>query len=787
MKENQLSPFVRPVPQHLQVTEQGALDPNFGYTAEAELRQYYQIFFKYRFVIAGMALAGAILSLVYAFLTTPQYTAESKIKISTYEPVLSATKIEDVLQQKSRESGYLETQVQEITSFSLADRVLQDKSLRDLIFQEQDSRHGIFSFIFGSEDRAKKKEFVTGYTSPISEIKYYIDLIKVNPVRRTSLVSILATTDKPDLSAKIANAHASAYIDWVRTARVEQQSAGLKFLKGQAEELKEKVAGLEREMADYAEENSIVAVNKDENIVAQRMAQLNKLQTDVNAERLEAENLYKEAERALTSDSAGFDDSSTQTMRSKLAELEAEYGNLSSKFLPTYPKMQQTKAEIDNLKRSIDGQRKQIVMGLKAKFLAAQEKEKNVREELDQQKSRAFELSKKQVQYNILNRELDSSRELLQNVLRQIKETTLAVESNASNVSIVDYAMTPKFASFPKKKLFLLGGLIVGLGLGTALALLLAYIDNTFRTPEQITSMLSLPSLGVVPSFSIDDKLGLPTAEIDASVAITSHEGGGLEEVSSEGDINQNSAITLYNSLQVPLVYVDRPKSLAAEAYRTIRTGILLSQAGHPPRTILVTSAQSSEGKTTTASNLAATLASTGGNVLLIDADLRRPAVHKYFGLERGLLGVVEVLTGQVSLDDAIVPEVVTRVSILPSGRIPPNPAELLGSPEMQQLIKHLSERYDYVIVDCPPVLPVTDTVILSRYVDGVVLVVKAGVTPRRVVTDAKNRLRHVGAHLLGTVLNNVNVTGGDYYYYNRYYYSYYSEEQSSSKSTKAA
>jgi capsular exopolysaccharide synthesis family protein len=305
------------------------------------------------------------------------------------------------------------------------------------------------------------------------------------------------------------------------------------------------------------------------------------------------------------------------------------------------------------------------------------------------------------------------------------------------------------------------------------LALLLNYLDNTVRTPDDIVSVLHSVNLGVVPSFDLEgvlkstpnsrvvdpeDTLNNPLQSSELSPALASKEG------------------------LLPVVFLQDPRSLAAEAYRTIRTGILLSQAGEPPRSILITSGQPSEGKTTSCINLAVSLASNGSRVILIDADLRRPSLHKGLGLTEQIPGLTEVITGQSSLEAVIRTDVMKRLSVITAGSIPPNPAELLGSIEMQNLLHKLGDMYDFVLIDSPPVLAVTDSVILSRYVDGVVLIVRAASTPRRVVKDAKNRLTHVGARVLGLVLNDVNIHGGDYYYYNRYYYSYYYAEDANKR-----
>ncbi len=783
--------FIRPIPANLPRSSEPSYElDGGGQEQEVQLREYFRILLKYRVLIAACMGVGLILALIYAFTVTPLYTAASTLRISTYEPVLTSTKIEDMLQDRSRESTYLETQVQELKSFSLADKVLEDPSIRAKL--DGSSSTGFWALLFGSGDPAPVDTSSVdqaayavdyagapvGYRAPVKLIRKYIGLVDIRPVRRTSLVGIGVTAEDPDLAAYLANRHATSYIEWVRTTRVEQQARGLTFLRAQSDELREKVIGLEREAADYAEANSIVAVNKDENITAQRMSQLNRLLTEATAKRIEFENIFNEAESGLKSPSAGFDDGSTQSMRAELAKLEGELQQLRAKYTDQYPRVQQVRSQIEGLRASVEGARRQTVTGLRSKMQAAQEEEKNLREELDQQKSQAFELAKRQVQYNVLNRELTSSREMLESVLRQIKETSIAVESNASNVSVVDLAIPPNDPSFPRKWLLIVVGLGVGLAAGLGLSFLLNYLDNTVRTPEDLTQVLRIPSLGVVPSFELEM---IGKGEFEDSESFAEDGGGdGLASRNGRGGSPMAPVVASEGNVPAQIAFLSDPRSLAAEAYRSIRTGILLSQAGEPPRTLLVTSAQSSEGKTTSSINLAASLASAGGRVALIDADLRRPSVHRQFGIESNVPGLVEVITGAASLADVIVPDVVKRVHLIRSGKIPPNPAELLGSLEMASVIDELAQHFDYVIIDSPPILPVTDSVILSRYVDGVVLVIRGASTPRRVIKDARDRLRAVGARFLGAILNDVDVTAGDYYYYNRYYQAYYRSDEGS-------
>lgn len=741
---------------------------------EPELRRYLKVLIKYRMVVAVVIVAAILLALIYAVTRTPIYVAGSKVRISTYEPILTATKIEDMLQEKSKDTNYLQTQLEEMKSYSLADQVLDDPAVRSAM--EKNRRRGLgwspLSW-FSASTRTDDEQYTVGpYRNPVALLKEYLDAIAVQPVRRTSLVTIQASSPSAEYAALFANKHAENYIEWVRRTRIEQQSRGLRFLRAQADELREKVADLEREMADYAESHSIVALNKDENITVQKMSQLNQLLTQATARRIETQKIYEESLKEFGNSGGGFEDTASQTMRSELARLESEYGELSAKYTPEYPRMKQLRAQIAEMKSAVQRSRQQSIIALKSRAESALEEERQLREELELQKSQAFELSKKQVQYNVISREVQSSRELLENVLRQIKETSLAVESNATNVSVVDFAAVPENPAYPRKRMLVLGGALAGVLLGIGLAFLLNYLDNTLRTPEDLSALLQIPSLGVVPSFSIEPSV-LPLPGGSASGGAGAASGGG--PTSKDRAARDTSPITLgEEDAELPIVYLNDPKSLASEAYRTIRTGILLSQAGEPPRVILVSSAQSSEGKTTSSINLAVSLASAGGQVVIMDCDLRRPSLSKHFRLEGSRPGVVEILTGQCSVDESLITGLVKRLSIIPSGCIPPNPAELLGSHEMAVLIDELAERFDYVIIDSPPVLPVTDSVLLSRFADGVVLVVRGGATPKKVALDAKKRLEAIGARILGAVLNDVDLTSGDYYYYNRYYYSYY-------------
>lgn len=743
-----------------------------------DILSHLKILNKYRGLIISICFFSILIGLVYGFVATPKYSAYSTIQIENYEPVLMSGNIEEMLKRGTNDQKYIETKIEELKSLSVADIVLDDPRIFKSIKADFEKK-GIFSFlnIFGGSARKVAK---SKYKHEVKYLKSYIERVSVQPIKKTTLIELHVLSKDPALAEYMANKHAEAYIDWVRDNRVERQASGLKFLTQEKAKIKRKIATIEREMADYAEENSIVAVNENENVVMSKVSKLNEMLVNATRKRIESEKTYEQALSAKDEGVAAFDDETIQELRAQLATLQSKRSQLLNKYTKNYPKVKEITAEISGLVSAITNHEKKLLRGLKIKAASAKQEEENLKEELEQQESNAFELSKKQVKYNSLKRDADTQRELLKNISSQIEETSLAVESGTSNLSIVDFATAPLEPKYPRKKFILVISALLGLMSGVALALLINVFDNKIHTPEEIENSLQLPNLGVVPKFEIEqrdqrlleNKPQRQKPDIDENLEEvitkdleTQERSGGI--IASGGNSN----------LEIEIEFIKQPMSLASEAYRTIRTGILLSQAGEPPKTIMFTSAQSSEGKTTLASNIAASLASSGAQVAIVDCDLRRPSITKVFNSTTSDLGLSEILTGQCELNDAVQRNKLPNMHLIPCGKIPPNPAELLGSKEMKELIQDLERTFDYVIVDTPPVLPVTDAVLLSKLVDGVMFVVRGELTPKKVAQDAKNKLLSVGARVLGTVLNNVDIKKRAYGYYNKYHYAYYEQE----------
>ncbi len=757
------------------------------------IADYLRILVIHKRLILTVALILVALTTIYNYLATPLYTAETEISIGAYSPTVTGTSFEESIAKQTEKQDYLETQVKLIERLTLADKMLADKELGQKIITYINSRTsivgsiiGAFTNLFSSKDAGDSQEAESGssYQHPIGLLKSYLGLISISPVKRTFLVKISATTSDPKLSASIANTHSQNFIELAKEEKQKTALTNLVFLRSQADELASKVAVIEQDIAKYAEENSIIALNQDENIVLRKMSELNQLLTEATGKRIKSEAAFNEAKEggnisSNTNDSRGLED-----LKLRLRNKEGEYANLGQKFKPAYPAMIQLKAEIESLKGSLKNQEKLMLRTAEAQYKSDLASEEELKRELEMQKSKAFDLSRRSVKYNSMKREFDSVRDLHQSVLRQLKEAQIGAESEVNNITLSDKAAIPQGHSSPKRPRNILLSLFLGPILGFLLALLLEVLNNTIETSDQVQKILRLPSLGVIPSFNSEGSTDQPEALMALThkdkLAIGNQEG----EPKNDAPTNDIVAVPLSHQVENSLVTVSAPFSATSEAFRAVRTSILLSSADNPPRIVLVTSSRKGEGKTTLSSNLALTIAGTVKSLVLIDSDLRRSAVHKHFGIPKDAPGLVEYLTGMCTLEEVIHQTQHAKLSVIPSGIKPPNPAELLGSKKMADLLQILKEKFEFVLVDSPPVLPVTDAVLLSRVVDGVIMVIRGQKTEQNIARDACNKITQVGGKILGVILNGVDVKKGKHhYYYKDSYTEYYGEDVEVKKS----
>jgi polysaccharide biosynthesis transport protein len=741
---------------------------------EKPWESYLDILSRFRKLIIAVTAVVFLISLFFAFTAQKYFTASSVVRISTHTPVLPGTAGEDVIRQQTSEENYFATQVEEIKSLPLADAVLSDPEVaQDLeaLFSRPPSLGERIKYYSnpknwiprGSEssssvsDSFSQQEGGAPYAHSLKELTRYLSMISVTQVKLTALVEISATTPNGKLSSKIANAHARHYVNYTRSEQRASFADNAAFLEQQARELEGRIAATERNLADYAETHSIVALDNNETIITRHISELNRLLTEATARRIGAENNFKQAETQLGRASNFVDDSSASDVKQKLAEAEAEYARESRRFTSEYPKMVELRARIGSLRKELSSQRQQSINSLETRYNAEKQIEEQLREQLEAQKTNLFDLSKVEVQYNQMTREFDSLKDLHQTVLRQLKQAQLSSGGNRSNVTIAQKAPEPFAPAGPRRSLMIAVGMFLGPILGFGIAWLLSFFDTSIRSTDEAARLLKIPEIGMIPS--IEKKLFLDERGRESSIS------GTLSPVNHPPSVSR----TLFS--------VHAPRSAAAESLRSIRAAIRLSSPDKRLKVLLVTSALEREGKTTVASNLALAFAQDSSRTLLIDGDLRRPSLSHLFGIDSEMSGLANVISGQVELGEAIHATEYPHLSVLPAGSLPPHPAELIGSRKMHDLVTLLSEHFDQIIIDSCPVLPVADSLVLSSMVDGTLIVLRSNVTSRKAASLAVARLQQARARVIGSVLNGVNLDRADVAFLYRTSYSYTSSD----------
>jgi capsular exopolysaccharide synthesis family protein len=451
-----------------------------------------------------------------------------------------------------------------------------------------------------------------------------------------------------------------------------------------------------------------------------------------------------------------------EKLQEQKSDLKIQIAQLSTQFGPAYPKLAQLNSQLREVDSEILAEMKKVAGRLRGDYLASLQRENMLRAALEQQKQQENKLNESAIEYSFLKRDFETNRTLYEGLLQKLKEAGITAGLRSNNIREVDIARTPAAPAEPNIPRNLAFGFMLGLTTGIGLAFLLEGIDNTVRTPEQAQLISGLPSLGMIP---LGSKNNPEAASRSLSVASSKE--------------------------AVELITQCRPQSQMSEAYRALRTSLLLTSVGAPPKVILITSALPQEGKTTTSLNTATVLAQKGTRVILIDADLRRPSIHKTLGIGPRI-GLSNVLTGGATLQEATFrSSLLPNLFILPAGTPPPNPAELLASTQMADILASLRQQFDHVIVDTPPTLSVTDAVVLSPYADAVVLVIRCGQTTKAALRRSREILTQVNARICGVLLNAVDLSSPDYYYYyeyqGKYGHDYYDDELRSGQDSPRA
>jgi succinoglycan biosynthesis transport protein ExoP len=754
-------------------------------SSESEFHYYWRIFYGRRWLLAATSLIGLTIAAVYTVRQPRLYQAQATVE---FKAALPPGKDLEMVKSEFVISPALVVRL--LTTKVLAARVIRQAHERGTEWLgHTESAEPPAAGWRGAWDgvRAVPGKLLTAarvalggaepttpngkQTGPqlwegvdFATINAYYGLISIRPEPMTSLADIVVTHPDPSIGATIANAHAQALVDMDLETKVTSLSDAQSVVRQQLDEVKGKLEASRKALSEYQSSHGILSLPKDNTtITREALQQLNKLLTEAQGERIVAEASYRNA-AAMSPDevAATLPEPSLKALRDELLSLKAKYAARLNEYGRHHPDMVTMRARMDALHDQLRAAGAQAREQLRAAFEAAQAKELGLRTNFGQLSKVASAEDRGLVQLLILQREVETNQELYATLLQEAKQADLnSGVFRWTSVKLVDRAVAADIPSYPRTRRNIEFGLFFGLLVGVLACLLVERLDTRIHTPEDVAALLRLPTFGVVPDFR-----RLPANGNGGPPATT-------------GSSNGRDLVTLLH-----------PASIVSEAYRSIRTNVLFSSPGSPPKTILVTSSQAGEGKTVTTVNLAVSLALSGSRVLIVDADLRKPGCHRQMRVVREP-GLSSVLTGQCDLPEALVLSPLfsngngqalsaSAVYVLPAGASPPNPAELLGSRLMTQLLDTLKEQFDFVLIDSPPVLPVTDSVVMATKTDGVLLVVKGGEWGRDVVQKALGHLDAVRSHVLGVVLNCVDVTrgGSPYYYYRHYYGGYYGKRR---------
>jgi capsular exopolysaccharide synthesis family protein len=719
---------------------------------EVNLRDYWKVIRKRQWIIVAFFLVVVITTAIATFTMRPIYRGTVTVQINKENPQIVDFK--EIFAVNTMDMDYYQTQYKVLESRSLAKRVIYSLKLADhpqflsepeTPFQKWKSNilnpiYGLFSSSDETSDSGKHSIESERETALINQ---FLARLKIEPIRNSRLVKIHFDSNYPELSTKVSNTLAASYIQQSLETRFIATQQAKEWLTGQLGDLKAKVERADEALQTFGSMHGIISLEEKENVIIQRLTELNEALTKAESERMAKEALYKQTkDRNFDALPSILENKLIMDLKQAYIQLEAQYMKLSETLKPDHPEMMKLKNQMQTIQKRIDGEIGRIITGIKNDYESSLQKESLLRRAFEQQKSSVMEMKEKAIQYNILKREADTNKELYKGLLQRMKEAGVSAGIMASNIQVVDQAELPTRPYKPNKRLNLLLAAIVGLFLGVGLAFFFEYLDNTVKTPEDVEQLIRLPSFGMVPEISYERRRRLESGD----------------------------------SYPVELVTHGHPKSMLSEAYRNIRTSILLSFSEKPPKRIIISSPNPLEGKTTTVINTGIALSQTGAQVIIIDSDMRKPRVHKIFNGDNGV-GLSNFLSGNADLDSVIKKSDVPNLYYIPSGPIPPNPSELIGSKLFKTMMENLGERFDHIVLDSPPVLGFADTIILSTCVDGIILVVLGGKTPRETIQRAKDVLRQVNAKILGVVINRVDIQRSDYgYYYYRYHY-YYGKE----------
>ena len=732
------------------------------------LKDYFFIVLKRKWLILSLVLVVTSLAAIQSFRSPSIYEGETTIKIQQKQPSILAT--DKIIINGQNDPNFWGTQLKLLQNPTLARQVVLILDLpHNPSFFGGGAQLGLFDSLRRLFSKPKPKneprvaqsdlsvttetETSLGRLTPeeIEKLETYEDTIIANevidPIPNTNLVKIIYRHSDPELAQKIANTLADVFKNYNLALATEGSNKAEDLLAKEIARLQTQIKQDQEIQWNYAKDHNLPLTTEGAgNLEATRLATL-------SGQLLQAQNETKQLQAQLNAAKSEKDPFSipdvnasarVDKLRDRISALKEQREALLVVYTKEWPAVKKLDAQIKELDAELQRAPEEILTSIQRKYEAAVSRENLLRRSYEEQKATTTQLTRDTIDLLALTQKLETNKQLLNTLLQRQRELNLSNGNAGTEVSIATYSRLPKSPVGPQRLRNIIVALLLSLAGGIGLAILLDFLDDTVKSIDDVDRYIHLPALALIPS-SRDRR----------SPALIS----GLATPPS----SNTTALAMITDVRSPIT----------ESYRHLRTSLLLSSAGKPPKTILITSSQPAEGKTTTGINTAFMLAQTGAEVLMIDCDLRRPRLHAQFGLPN-TKGLTTWLSGEKDLDSLIQQcDKESKLKVLTSGPVPPNPAELLGSDEMRKLLNILSEQYAHIVIDSPPAISFTDASILSTMVDGVILVVHGGRSSRAVVRRAKQQLLDVGAHVFGVVLNNVKVESHDYYY-SRYYSHYY-------------
>lgn len=767
---------------------------------EVHLSEYWAVVVKRRSLI-GVILASSLLTAgLVSFLSRPTYKAVVSLRVEKDKGSVLDVGSASVMPMEFYNPEFLPTQTRLMKSREIAERAVKRLNLvEDEEFNPKKS--GVARQVPRKSEEGKVGQILDPATTVAITLQRRVE---TTPIRGTNIVELSFTAGSPKLAAAVANALADAYIDWNLEAKYQVVGQASQFLGAQIEQLKAEIEDREAKLQAYGRQKDIVSTDPQTNVTLQKLEALNKDYAQAMADRVGKEARYYELQSARADSIAETLSGGLVTqLRNEQAKAERDYSEKLNLYKPEWPAMQQLKAQIDKGRQNLDAVIQETVTkareSARTEYQMAQRREESLRNVMSQQKSEAMTLNANAVEFNNLRLEATTKRTLLDTLLKRQSETEVMSRlrgSRESSIRVVDRALPPVSRYSPSYRKNGLLALFLGLAGGIGLAFFLEYLDRSIRTPEQVEDILRLPSLGVIPAIGAAARsaYGVGLGKV-YGLARSGYglKGGGKGYGYGVGFGVKKGKKAEAASVSTPEETIEmmphlHPRSVVAEAYRAVRNALLLSRAGGV-KTIVVTSGLPREGKTTTALNLAVVLGQLGKKVVLIDGDLHKPRLHEAMRLPNRI-GLVSVLAEGVDAQKALQRTEIPGVFVMTSGPSTPNPSALLTSTAMAALLSSAREGFDYVVVDSPPVLLVSDAMVLGHECDGVILCLKGGVTPREEVIHARDRLRRSSAEILGVVINSLPERTSAYgsgkygYSYRSAYESAYGDKPAEMEST---